>query len=127
MNVWTAIGRFTADPELRKTQSGTSVASFTLAVDANYTPKGAEKKANFIECVAWDKTAEFITKFFRKGNLIAVQGEMQTRNWEDKNGNKRKTTECNVEKAWFCESKKDSPDVAPPTYYEVPDEEAMPF
>jgi single-strand DNA-binding protein len=130
MNVWAATGRFTAEPELRKTQSNTSVCSFTIAVDANYTPKGEEKKANFIECVAWDKTADFICKWFHKGNMIAVQGEMQTRNWEDKNGNKRKTTECVIDKAFFCEGKKEgTPVVEPsvPEYYEVPDEPSLPF
>lgn len=130
MNVCALMGRFTDEPTLRKTQSGVSVAFFTLAVDRNYTPKGEEKKADFIECVAWDKTADFIAKFFHKGNRIAVQGEIQTRNWEDKNGNKRKTTEVNVNQANFCEKRDYTETTAQtvPEYYEVPEENGgLPF
>ena len=99
------MGRLTADPELRTTQSGTSVTSFTVAVDRDYKTDG-ERQTDFINCVAWRNTADFITTYFRKGQMIAVQGTIQTRNYEDKNGNKRTATEVIVEKASFCGEKK---------------------
>ena len=107
MNLNKAIiaGRLTADPELKTTPSGLSVTSFTVAVDRRF---GKEKQTDFISCVAWRSTAEFITKYFSKGNSICVCGSIQTRNYTDKNGNKRTAVEVVAEEATFCEGKKDN-------------------
>ena len=101
------MGRLTADPELRTTQSGKSVASFTLAVDRDFQQAG-EKQADFISVVAWGKTAEFIDKYFRKGRMIAIQGRIQTRTYTDKDGNKRKAVEVVADKAGFTGEKADT-------------------
>lgn len=95
------MGRLTADPELRSTQNGTSVTQFTLAVDREYQKQGEERQADFINCVAWKQTAEFISRNFSKGRMIAVEGSLQTRNYEDKQGNKRTVTEVIVNNASF--------------------------
>lgn len=100
------MGRLTADPELRRTQQNTAVTSFTLAVDRSYAKPGEQKQTDFIDCVAWAGTAEFVSKWFKKGQLVAVVGRLQARIWEDKNGQKRKTTEVNADEAYFAESKK---------------------
>ena len=105
MNKVILIGRLTKNPEMRQTQSGTSVCGFTIAVDKRIK-QGDEKKADFINCQAWQKTAEFITKYFEKGNKIAVVGRIETRTWEDKDGSKKYATEVIVEDAEFVESKK---------------------
>lgn len=106
MNICALTGRFTTDPELKTTQSGgVSVTSFCLAVDRKYQPQGEERKADFIDCVAWRNTADFICKYFSKGSMIAIEGEIQTRMFEDKNGNKRKATEIVVSNVSFCGSK----------------------
>lgn len=105
MNICALIGRFTSDPELKTTTNGTSFTSFCLAVDRKYQPSGEEKKTDFIDFVAWRNTAEFICKYFSKGSLIGVEGEIQTRTFEDKNGNKRKSTEIIVSNVSFCGSK----------------------
>lgn len=93
LNVAAIMGRLTADPELRKTPSGVSVTTFTLAVDRSYAKAGTERQADFIDVVAWRGTAEFVCRYFTKGRLMAVDGSIQTRNYEDKNGNKRKSVE----------------------------------
>ncbi len=102
------MGRLTADPELRSTSSGLSVTSFNVAVDRNFVRAGEEKKADFIPVVAWREKADFITKYFRKGSMIAVQGSLQTRNYEDKNGNKRVAFEVIADQVSFCGSKAES-------------------
>ncbi len=99
------MGRLTADPELRHTQSNIPVTSFTLAVDRTF---GQDKQTDFLDIVAWRNTAEFVSKWFRKGMLVAVSGQIQTRTWEDKQGNKRKSVEVVADEAFFAESKKDS-------------------
>ncbi|MEG2039301.1 MAG: single-stranded DNA-binding protein [Oscillospiraceae bacterium] len=99
------IGRLTADPELKQTQSGASVVSFSIAVDRSYAPKGGERQTDFIDCVAWRANAEFISKYFAKGRLIGIEGSIQARSYEDKNGNKRKAVEVVVDNAFFTESK----------------------
>lgn len=104
LNVSVLMGRLTATPELKTTQSGINITSFTLAVDRNYSKDG-EKKTDFIDCVAWRNNADFITKYFSKGDMITVTGEIQTRNYEDKNGNKRKAVEVVVNAASFCGGK----------------------
>lgn len=101
LNVVAIMGRLTADPEMRTTTNGVSVTSFTLAVDRSFSKDG-ERKADFIDCVAWRGTAEFICKHFTKGKLMAVDGAIQTRNYEDKNGNKRKAVEIVVASVNFC-------------------------
>ena len=128
INNCTFMGRFVADPDLRNTSNGTSVCSFTLAVDRNYTPKGEERQVDFIDFTAWRGTADFICKWFHKGDMIGVTGELQTRLWEDKDGNKRKAVEVVVNNASFCGSKSDGG--AAPYEPEVPgpvDDGDLPF
>lgn len=105
LNNVTLMGRLVADPELKTTQNGTSVAAFRLAVERNYAPQGQERQADFISCVAWRQTAEFVGKYFTKGRMIAVEGSLQSRNYEDKNGQKRTAIEVLVERAHFADSK----------------------
>lgn len=105
LNVVAIMGRLVADPELRTTQSGTNVCSFRIACDRNFARQGEQRQADFINCVAWRNTAEFITRYFQKGSMIAVTGSIQTRNYEDKNGNKRTAVEVLVDQASFCGSK----------------------
>lgn len=105
INTVALLGRLTSTPELKSTASGVKVTTFTLAVDRK--PKDGEKQTDFIDCVAWSGTAEFITRFFAKGNMIAVSGSIQTHNYEDKDGNKRKATEIIVNNVSFCEGKAD--------------------
>ncbi|MBQ8002433.1 MAG: single-stranded DNA-binding protein [Clostridia bacterium] len=100
------IGRFTRDPELRSTPQGTSTCSFSLAVDRNYQSASGERQADFINCVAWRQTAEFISKYFQKGNMVCVEGSIQTRSWKDNEGNNRYATEVIVDRSYFVESKK---------------------
>lgn len=102
------MGRLVADPELRSTANGTQVTSFAIAVDRDYAPAGEERKADFFDIVAWKKTAEFVTKYFHKGSVIAVQGSLQTRSYEDKEGNKRKAYEIVAANVSFCGGKNDS-------------------
>lgn len=108
MNNVSLIGRLTADPELKHTQSGMAMTRFTVAVDRSYVKQGEERQADFITIVAWNKTAEFICKYFAKGRRIALIGEIRTGSYTDKDGNKRYTTEVWVNNAEFCDSKSDS-------------------
>lgn len=107
MNCIILMGRLTADPELKTTSSGLEVLSFCIAVDRP-TSKDAEKQADFINCVAWRQTAAFLANYFRKGDKLAVEGALQSRKWADKDGNNRTAYEVNVNRAHFCERKKDS-------------------
>lgn len=102
------MGRLVADPELRTTGSGISVSSFTVAVDRRFNRQGEERQADFIDIIAWRQTAEFVCKYFRKGSMIAVQGYIQTRMYEDKSGNKRKAVEIVADNVSFCGSKAES-------------------
>lgn len=97
------MGRLTADPELRHTQNNIPVASFSLAVDRGY---GQDKQTDFLDIVAWRNTAEFVSKWFSKGMLVAVSGRLQTRTWEDKQGSKRKAVEVVADEVFFAEPKK---------------------
>lgn len=106
MNVAVLSGRLTRDPEVKVTQSGTDVCSFTIAVDRRFKDANGERGADFISCVAWRQTAEFIGKYFSKGSRIEVSGSIQTRNYDDKDGRKIYVTEVNVEQASFGESKR---------------------
>lgn len=105
INCAVIMGRLTADPELRTTTSGISVTTFTVAVDRSYVRPGEERQADFINVTAWRQTADFVTKYFRKGSMIAVQGSIQTRSYEDKNGNKRTATEIIADNVSFCGSR----------------------
>lgn len=106
MNKAILMGRMTRDPELKYTQNNTAVLSFTIAVNRRRNANGQEPKVDFIDCVAWRSTAEFVSKYFAKGQMIVVTGEIQTRSWEDKHGSKRKTTEILVDEVEFGETKK---------------------
>lgn len=108
LNCAAIMGRLTADPELRTTNTGVSVCSFTVAVDRSFVRSGEERQADFIDVVAWRSTADFVCKYFRKGSMIAVDGSIQTSNFEDKNGNKRKRTELIAANVNFCGSKNDT-------------------
>ena len=101
------MGRLTRDPELRDTQSQIPVASFTLAVDRDFGGRdGGEKQTDFIDCVAWRQTAEFVNKYFSKGSMAVVSGRLQLRDWTDKDNNKRRSAEVVVDNIYFGESKK---------------------
>lgn len=99
------MGHLTADPELKTTPNGTSVTSFSLAVERNYAPKGQERETDFINVVAWRQTAEFICRYFGKGQMIAVEGSIQTRKYQDKKGNNRVSVEVVANQVSFCGSK----------------------
>ena len=102
------MGRLTRDPELRRTASGVAVASFTVAVDRDFSGKdGGEKETDFIDCVAWRQTGEFVSKYFHKGSMIAVSGRLQIRGWTDKDGNKRRTAEVVADNVYFGDAKRD--------------------
>ena len=109
LNHITIMGRLVRDPELRRTGTGVAVASFRVAVDRDYAPKdGGERKADFIDCVAWRQTGEFISKYFTKGRMIVVDGRLEMRDWTDKEGNKRTSAEINVANAYFGDSKREN-------------------
>ena len=101
------MGRLTREPELRRTGSGIAVASFTVAVDRDFSGRdGGEKETDFIDCVAWRQTGEFVSKYFTKGSMIVVSGRLQIRNWNDKDGNKRRSAEVVADNVYFGESKR---------------------
>ena len=108
LNHITIMGRLTRDPELRRTGSGVAVASFTVAVDRDFGGRdGGEKETDFIDCVAWRQTGEFVSKYFTKGRMIVVSGRLQIRSWTDKDGNKRRTAEVVADNCYFADSKRD--------------------
>jgi len=108
LNHITIMGRLTRDVELRSTQSGVSVASFTVAVDRDFGARdGGEKQTDFIDCVAWRQTGEFVSKYFRKGSMIVVSGRLQSRKWQDRDGNNRTSWEVNADNVYFGESRRD--------------------
>ena len=102
------MGRLTADPELRHTPNGIAVTTFTLAVNRSYAKAGTERATDFIDIVAWRNTAEFVSRYFTKGQLVAVEGSIQTRTYQDKDGNNRKAFEIGANNVHFAESKRDS-------------------
>ena len=109
LNHITIMGRLTRDPELRRTGSGIAVASFTVAVDRDFGGRdGGEKETDFIDCVAWRQTGEFVSKYFTKGRMIVVSGRLQIRSWTDKDGNKRRSAEVVADNCYFGDSKRDS-------------------
>ena len=132
LNKIVLMGRLTRDPELRRTQSGTAVASFTLAVDRDYKPQDGERETDFIDIVAWRGTGEFVSKYFTKGRMAVVEGRLQVRDWTDKDGNKRRSTEVVADNVYFGDSKRpESGTPAEPSgeLQELPDEEKgeLPF
>lgn len=103
------MGRMTRDPELRHTQSGTAVVSFTLAVERDFQDKQTDERAvDFIDVVAWRNTAEFVAKYFGKGRMAVAEGRLQLRDWKDKEGNKRRSAEVLAERVYFADSKKET-------------------
>lgn len=113
LNHITIMGRLTRDPELRRTGSGIAVTSFTIAVDRDYKSGSNEKEVDFIDCIAWRQTGEFMAKYFTKGRMAVVSGRLQTRGWTDKNGNKRKATEVIAENVYFGDSKSEPQNAQP--------------
>ena len=101
------MGRLTRDPELRRTQSGTAVTSFSLAVDRDFKSQSGEKETDFIDIVAWRNTAEFVSKYFTKGRMAVVEGRLQIRDWTDRDGNKRRSAEVVADNVYFGDSKRD--------------------
>ena len=113
------MGRLTRDPELRRTESGTAVCSFSIAVDRDFKSKNGEKETDFIDIVSWRATAEFVSKYFTKGRMAVVEGRLQIRDWTDKEGNKRRSAEVVADNVYFGDSKRDGAsggDYAPPAY-----------
>ena len=135
------MGRLTRDPELRRTQNGTAVAGFALAVDRDYKNADGTKDTDFVDVVAWRSTAEFAAKYFAKGRMAVVEGRLQIRNWQDKDGNKRRSAEVVADNVYFGDNKKEGDssggykaagkavDVEPDTedFAEVEDDEDLPF
>lgn len=140
------MGRLVADPELRTTTTGRSVCSFRIAVDRSYVRNGEERTADFISIVAWENTANFVSRYFRKGSMIALQGQIQTRQYEDKTGAKRTAFEVIAREVSFCGSKAESgttggayapaaapaqapayQSAAPSDFEEITDDEDLPF
>ena len=107
LNHITIMGRLTRDPELRRTGTGVAVASFTLAVDRDFGGQGGERETDFIDCVAWRQTGEFVSKYFTKGRMAVVSGRLQIRNWTDKDGNKRRSAEVVADNVYFGDSKRE--------------------
>lgn len=107
LNRITLMGRLTRDPELRRTQSGTAVTSFSLAVDRDFKGQGGERETDFIDIVAWRATAEFVSKYFTKGRMAVVEGRLQIRDWTDREGGKRRSAEVIADNVYFGDSKRD--------------------
>ena len=125
------MGRMTRDPELRRTNSGTAVASFTVAVDRDFKSQSGEKETDFIDVVAWRNTAEFVSKYFSKGRMAVVEGRLQLRDWTDKDGNKRRTAEIVADSVYFGDSKRDGGDMVQSEpqggFNEIEDDGDLPF
>ena len=107
LNKIIVMGRLTRDPELRRTQSGLSVTSFSVACDRDFKSQSGEKETDFIDIVAWRQTAEFVCKYFSKGRMAIVEGRLQIRDWQDNNGNKRRSAEIVADNVYFGDSKRD--------------------
>lgn len=125
------MGRMTRDPELRRTNSGTAVASFTVAVDRDFKSQSGEKETDFINVVAWRNTAEFVSKYFSKGRMAVVEGRLQLRDWTDKDGNKRRSAEIVADSVYFGDSKRDGRDAVQSEpqgdFSEIEDDWDLPF
>ena len=131
LNHITLAGRLVRDPELRRTQNGTAVASFTLACERDFKNESGDREVDFIDCVAWRKTAELVSGYFTKGRMAIVSGRMQIRGWTDKDGNRRRTAEILVDNIYFGDSKPtqtDNEDSATEPYDEIAeDDDQLPF
>ena len=140
LNHIVVMGRLTRDPELRKTASGVSVASFSVAVDRDFSQQDGKKETDFLDVVAWRNTAEFAAKYFTKGRMAVVSGRLQIRDWTDKDGNKRRSAEVIVNSIYFGDSKKDGDsstgnyraagapvDVSASDFTDVEDDGELPF
>lgn len=132
LNHLTIMGRLTRDPELRYTNAGTAVASFALAVDRDFKGQDGQKETDFIECVAWRGTGEFVSKHFFKGKMAVVDGRLQIRDWTDKQGNKRKSAEVVVSNIYFGDSRREEErhedDFPEPDFEEMDEEDGdLPF
>lgn len=125
MNKAILMGRLTKDPELKTTQGGTSFCNFTIAINRRFKNKDGEYEADFINCVSWRNTSEFISKYFGKGDMIATVGSIQTRNYENDKGEKVYITEVVVDEAYFCGSKQSKGDAN--QQYMPPTDERLPF
>ena len=123
------MGRLTRDPEMRHTQNGTAVASLTLACDRDFKPKSGEKETDFIDVVVWGKAAEFAANYFNKGRMAIVEGRLQVRGWQDKDGNKRKSTEVVADRMYFGDSKQEGKKQTAPSddFEEIEDDGDIPF
>ena len=123
------MGRITKDPELRRTDSGTAVTSFSLAVDRDFKSQSGEKETDFIDVVAWRSTAEFVATYFTKGRMAVVEGRLQIRDWKDKDGNTRKKAEVVADNVYFADSKKETgfSALVAPEMNEIEDDEDWPF
>lgn len=135
LNTITIMGRMVKDPELRRTQSGTAVCSYTLAVERDGKVNG-QKITDFIDVVSWKETAEFVAKYFAKGRMAIVHGSLQLRDWTDKDGNKRRSAEVNARNIYFGDSKREDNGTPGPQYKsydgaegyeEIPDDDDFPF
>lgn len=129
LNVVALTGRLGADPEIKTTQSGTAVLSFQIAVERNYAAQGQQRETDWIACVAWRNTAEFIGRYFHKGDMIALTGRLQTRSYEDRQGNKRTATEVVVSEVNFCGGRKEQKPVTADGFdeFEEFDDGDLPF
>ena len=117
LNKVVIMGRFTKDPELRRTGSGAAVTSFSLACDRDFKSQSGDKETDFIEVVAWKNTAEFVSKYFSKGRMAVVEGRLQLRDWTDKDGNKRRSAEVVADSVYFADNRRpDGNDTATPQY-----------
>ena len=125
------MGRLTRDPELRRTNSGNAVTSFTVAVDRDFKTQSGDKETDFIDVVAWRTTAEFVSKYFSKGRMAVVEGRLQLRDWTDKEGNKRRTAEIVADSVYFGDSKRDGGDTVQSepqgSFSEIEDDGNLPF
>lgn len=128
LNTATLCGHLTADVELKQAQSGVSVCTFTLAINRPYTKEG-KQETDFINCQAWRQTAEFIAKYFKKGSSLCIMGAIQTRSWTDQNNNKRYATEVVADRAFFVDSREESPrsEAPAPQQQTLPDDQDLPF
>lgn len=120
------MGRLTRDPDVRMTQNGSTAANFALACERDYAPQGQDRETDFFDIVAFGKTADFVGQYFAKGQLVAVKGRLQQRDWTDKQGNKRRTTEILADRCYFAEKRQDR-DVSNGDFQQMPDSTPVPF
>ena len=121
------MGRLTRDPEIRMTQSGTTAANFALACERDYAPQGQDKVTDFFDIATFGKTADFVGQYFSKGQLVAIRGRLQQRDWTDKQGNKRRTTEVIAERCYFAEKRQTPAAVQPADFSQLPITTPVPF